>query len=58
MLQKELKVERQRQRAELQVQKEAKDRSAGELALMFMGINQVAQELLAENPMTGYMNDM
>ena len=35
-----------------------KDRSAGELALLFMGINQVAYELLIENPMTGYMNDI
>ena len=38
--------------------KEAKDRSAGELALMFMGINQVAQDLLLENPMTGYMQEI
>lgn len=38
--------------------KENQDRSAGELALMFMGINQVAQNLLVENPMTGYMNEI
>ena len=38
----ELKVERHKQRAEMQVLKENKDRSAGELALLFMGINQVA----------------
>ena len=25
---------------------------------MFMGINQVAYDLLVENPMTGYMNDI
>ena len=25
---------------------------------MFMGINQVAYELLVENPMTGYMNEI
>ena len=35
----ELKVDRQRVKAEIEVIKEVKDRSAGELALMFMGIN-------------------
>ncbi len=25
---------------------------------MFMGINQVARDLLVENPMTGYMNEI
>ena len=55
---KELRVERQRIKAEIEVTKEAKDRSAGELALMFMGINQVAYDLLVENPMTGYMNEI
>ena len=54
----ELRVERHKQRAEMQVLKENKDRSAGELALLFMGINQVAQDLLQENPMTGYMNEV
>lgn len=52
---KELRTERQRIKAEIEVIKEQKDRSAGELALMFMGINQVAYDLLMENPMTGYM---
>lgn len=28
------------------------------MALLFMGINQVAFDLLIENPMTGYMNDI
>lgn len=51
-------MERQRIKKELEVQKENKDRSAGELALMFMGINQVAYDLLLENPMTGYMNEI
>ena len=55
---KELRVERQRIKAEIEVTKENKDRSAGELALMFMGINQVAYDLLVENPMTGYMNEI
>lgn len=56
--QRELRVERHKVRAEIELVKEGKDRSAGELALMFMGINQVAQELLHENPMTGYMNEI
>jgi hypothetical protein len=56
--QKALKVQRQRQKAERIATKEARDRSAGELALMFMGINQIAYELLVENPMTGYMNEI
>jgi hypothetical protein len=34
-----MKVERQRQRAELETVKAQKERSAGELALLFMGIN-------------------
>ena len=51
-------MERERIRAEQAIVKETKDRSAGELALMFMGINQVAYELLVENPMTGYMNEI
>ena len=54
----ELKVERHKQRAEMEIIKENKDRSAGELALMFMGINQVAYDLLLENPMVGYMNEI
>lgn len=56
--QQKMKIERQRQRAELEATKEQKERSAGELALLFMGINQVAFELLIENPMTGYMNEI
>ena len=55
---KELKVDRQRVRAEQEITKEQRERSAGELALMFMGINQITQEQLAENPMTGYMNEI
>ena len=56
--QRALKVQRQREKAERIATKEARDRSAGELALMFMGINQIAYELLVENPMTGYMNEI
>ena len=56
--QKQLRLDRQRQRAEIEATKKQKERSAGELALLFMGINQVAFELLIENPMTGYMNEI
>jgi len=56
--QKALRVQRQRQKAERIATKEQRDRSSGELALMFMGINQIAYELLVENPMTGYMNEI
>jgi hypothetical protein len=37
-----MKVERQRERAEKQIMKEQNGRGQGELALMFMGINQIA----------------
>ena len=57
-MQKELRVERQRVKMEKEAVKEQKERSAGELALMFMGINQASYELLVENPMTGYMNEI
>jgi hypothetical protein len=33
-------------------------KTPGELALMFMGINKIAHDLLIENPMTGYMNEI
>jgi hypothetical protein len=35
-----------------------KDKNKGELALMFMGINQIAKQTLEENPMAGYMSGM
>lgn len=38
--------------------KQKRAKSAGEMALMFMGINKIAYDLLLENPMTGYMNDV
>ena len=57
-MQKELRVERQRVKMEKEAIKDQKERSAGELALMFMGINQASYELLVENPMTGYMNEI
>ena len=37
-----LRVERHKIRAEVELMRENKERTAGELALMFMGINQIA----------------
>lgn len=51
-------MDRQRQNAERKLQNDGNQRSAGEMALMFMGINQIAYDLLLENPMTGYMQEM
>jgi hypothetical protein len=55
---KDLKAQRRQAAMEGKQNKEQVERSAGELALMFMGINQASYELLVENPMTGYMNEM
>ena len=33
-------------------------KSAGEMALLFMGINKIDYDLMLENPMTGYMNEV
>ena len=46
------------QETEQERKKKKKERSAGEIALMFMGINQSAFDLLIENPMTGYMDEV
>lgn len=34
------------------------ERSPGELALLFMGVNKAAYDMLVENPMAGYMNEV
>ncbi len=55
----QLDQERQDLKDRAKAEAESKqERSAGELALLFMGINQVAFELLIENPMTGFMNEV
>ena len=33
-------------------------KSAAEMALLFMGINKIDYDMMLENPMTGYMNDV
>jgi hypothetical protein len=52
----QMKVDRDRLKAEKQLQKAKKDRSGGEMAMAFMGVNAVASQLMAENPMNGYMS--
>ena len=57
-IQKNLRVERGRQRSERQVVAKHKGRSAAELAIMFMGINQQAYDIMKENPMVGYSSEI
>ena len=52
------KVDRIKQKMKLDENRRKRAKSAGEMALMFMGINKIAYDLLLENPMTGYMNDV
>ena len=35
--------------------KEKKDRSQGDMAKAFMGLNQMAAQMMQENPMNNYM---
>ena len=58
MIQNALKIDRIKKRIVDDAEKQKRARSAGEMALMFMGINKIAYDLLLENPMTGYMNDI
>jgi hypothetical protein len=57
-MQQMLKVERINQKLRTDKDRAKRAKSAGEMALMFMGINKIAFDLLLENPMTGYMNDV
>lgn len=58
VMQNALKIDRIKKRIIDDADKQKRARSAGEMALMFMGINKIAYDLLLENPMTGYMNDI
>ena len=53
-----MKVERIKQKLKADRDKQKRAKSAGEMALMFMGINKIAYDMLLENPMTGYMNEV
>lgn len=57
-MQNALRIERIKKKMEADAEKQKRAKSAGEMALMFMGINKIAYDLLLENPMTGYMNDV
>lgn len=56
IVQNNLKIDRIKQNLTKDNTKRAK--SAGELALRFMGINKKNYDLMLENPMTGYMNEL
>jgi len=60
ILQNALKIEKIRQRVECETMKQVSNRykNPGELALLFMGINKIAYDLLLKNPMTPYMNEV
>jgi len=53
-----LRIDRIKKRIDNDEDREKRARSAGEMALMFMGINKIAYDLMLENPMTGYMNEV
>lgn len=38
--------------------KHVKSKSSAEIALMFVGINKIAYDILMQNPMTAYMTDV
>ena len=58
MVQNALKVDRIKNKIDGDAKKQKRAKSAGEMALLFMGINKIAYDLLLENPMTGYMNEI
>ena len=53
-----LKIERIRQRVQVEAERLRKNKSSGEMALMFMGISKIANDLLMEYPNTGYMKEV
>lgn len=56
LLQNTLKIDRIRQRVQLDALKNLEGKSAAEIAMMFVGINKMAYDVLMDNPMTGYMS--
>ena len=58
LVQNALKVDRIKNKIDGDAKKQKRAKSAGEMALLFMGINKIAYDLLLENPMTGYMNEI
>lgn len=58
LVQNALKIDRIKHRIDGDAKRQKRAKSAGEMALLFMGINKIAYDLLLENPMTGYMNEI
>jgi hypothetical protein len=58
LVQNALKIDRIKNRIDGDAKRQKRAKSAGEMALLFMGINKIAYDLLLENPMTGYMNEI
>ena len=58
LLQNTLKIDRIRQRVQLQALKHLESKSSAEIALMFQGLNKIAYDVLMDNPMTGYMSQV
>lgn len=58
IIQNAMRIERIKRRIDAEDDKKKRAKSAGEMALMFMGINKIAYDLMLENPMTGYMNEI
>lgn len=58
LVQNALKVDRIKNKIDGDAKRQKRAKSAGEMALLFMGINKIAYDLLLENPMTGYMNEI
>jgi hypothetical protein len=58
LVQNALKIDRIKNKIDGDAKRQKRAKSAGEMALLFMGINKIAYDLLLENPMTGYMNEI
>jgi hypothetical protein len=58
LVQNALKIGRIKDKVDGDARRQKRAKSAGEMALLFMGINKIAYDLLLENPMTGYMNEI
>lgn len=58
LLQNRLKIERIRERVQQDALSQTKYKTPGEIALLFVGINKIANDLLLKNPMTDYMSEV
>ena len=53
-----LKIERIKQRVQQDALSQTKYKTPGEIALLFVGINKIANDLLLRNPMANYMSEV